>query len=177
MNGIDRLLASQQLVLGAVGLSPALGILYIALSWFRAQLSGVSKGSARARAQKAQFTAWQAVRGIEGSLLALPKEDTAVGSDKGSAQDKAAYVHGALLLDLTALRAIAPELVLASTAARHSRAARKALLHDLLDDIRRLERASPLALASRAELPAGVQDERQQALVHLRHTWGSLFAL
>lgn len=162
MNGIDRLLASQQLVLGAVGLSPALGLLYIAQSWLRAQVSGVGQGSARSRAEATRLTAWRAVRGIEAALLS-PQEDT----------EENTYIHGALLLDLTSLRAVAPALVDTSQTARHSKAARKALLRDLREDIRRLERASPSKPASQDSY----KDARAEALVHLRHTWGSLLSL
>lgn len=131
MRGVDQLLKSQQLLFGAIGIAPAMGIIYVVGGFFKSRLSIALGGQGKRVGQSVRYRAWEAMRRID-RLLA----DTDLTSGP-----LPPLTQGLLLLDLTLLRKLAPQLVAqAAGAGSGNRATRsKRLRAEFLNDIRDLE--------------------------------------
>ncbi|PWN35293.1 NCA2-domain-containing protein [Meira miltonrushii] len=131
MRGVDQLLKSQQLLFGAIGIAPAMGILYIVGGFFKTRVSIALGGQGKRIGQSVRYRAWEAMRRID-RLLA----DTDLASGP-----LPPLTQGLLLLDLALLRRLAPQLVAQAAGAgsgnRGTRA--KRLRAEFLNDIRDLE--------------------------------------
>ncbi|KDN40157.1 NCA2-domain-containing protein [Tilletiaria anomala UBC 951] len=167
MSGIDSLLKSQQLLFGAVGIAPAMGILYVTVSWFKNRLSQASNRQGRAAGYDVKIRAWEALRRVD-KLLAAP-----AGKEGGELDAK---TQGLLLLDLALLRLVAEPLV-ASVAVSRKRGTRKKLHQQFLQDIRELE-----GLQATADGPQFVADvglawnSRRAVMDCVWRSWGPLIA-
>ncbi|KAK0521945.1 Nuclear control of ATPase protein 2 [Tilletia horrida] len=149
MSGIDRLLRSQELLIGAVGLAPALGIVWVAAKWALGGYGGAGAGGKAVREGEAlRLRAWEAMREID-KLLSLPPSHS-----EGDALPP--LTHGLLLLHLSFLRSAAAPLTAyyvrqhQQRGAAHSaqrKATAKKLRRAFLEDIRELEAAAADASA------------------------------
>lgn len=146
MSGIDRLLKSQELLFGAVGIAPAMGVLYVCGSWFKNQLADATGRGKKAASAKVRVQTWEAMRRID-RLLSLPPSGEAYdGSDNQHSSSGAgagatplpALTQGLLLLDLSLLRAISTPLL---SRASGSASTSKRLRREFLQDVRDLEGA------------------------------------
>ncbi|KAE8254121.1 hypothetical protein A4X13_0g3534 [Tilletia indica] len=139
MSGIDRLLRSQELLIGAVGLAPALGILWVTTKW---ALSGGRFGGARRRqvreGETLRMRAWEAMREID-KLLSVPSSV----SSSSSTDTLPPLTHGLLLLHLSFLRSAAePLTTFYARTSPQKKATAKRLRRAFLQDIRELEAAA-----------------------------------
>ncbi|KAK0548129.1 Nuclear control of ATPase protein 2 [Tilletia horrida] len=167
MSGIDRLLRSQELLIGAVGLAPALGIVWLTLKWVgRAWTRSGEKNDAAKRGEALRVRAWEAMREID-RLLSTAQNEQSQG--KGTNNDSTAALdpltHGLLLLHLSFLRSAATPLT-ASYArvftphVRQRKATAKRLRQAFLQDIRELEgvAAGVVGVESKTALGSGSGD-------------------
>ncbi|KAK0556521.1 Nuclear control of ATPase protein 2 [Tilletia horrida] len=168
MSGIDRLLRSQELLIGAVGLAPALGIVWLTLKWVgRAWTRSGEKNDAAKRGEALRVRAWEAMREID-RLLSTAQNEQSQG--KGTNNDPTAALdpltHGLLLLHLSFLRSAATPLT-ASYArvftphVRQRKATAKRLRQAFLQDIRELEgvAAGVVGVGSKTALGSGGYSE------------------
>lgn len=154
MSGIDRLLKSQQLLFGAVGIAPALGVLYVSTSWLRNKLTSAPLRSRSAKALRTR--AWEALRRIDRLL----------------AQQATPRNHGLLLLDLALLRDASAPLLRAAT--QGNRALAKRLHRLFIQDVRDLESTQP-QLAKHE--PGLGQSTRRAAVERMWRSWGGVLQL
>lgn len=113
LSGIDWLLKSQELLLGAVGLAPALGLVYVLYASVRGSVRWLCQKPASLRASSTtqlRMDAWQALRRADARCCYCRRTSSA-SSSHGSvdANDPAssrstALLYGRLLLDLRVLR-------------------------------------------------------------------------
>ncbi|KAN0066216.1 Nuclear control of ATPase protein 2 [Thecaphora frezii] len=136
MSGIDRLLKSQQLLFGAVGVAPALGVVYVTTNWVKAKLVGMRRGRGGRATSHLQLRAWEALRRID-HLLSTPPLPPSSSSSSSANSTLPPLQHGLMLLDLDLLRSASyPLLVAASNGNRHIA---KRLHRQFLQDVRDLE--------------------------------------
>lgn len=140
MSGIDKLLKSQQLLFGAVGIAPALGILYVGQNYVGGKLFNLSSQRSRSSGQGYQMRAWEAMRRVD-RLLSSPS--TAAGGKKGDGsaereqKGRDDLTQGLLLLDLSTLRSASGPLLMSLS--HNKKAAARRLQRQFLQDIRDLE--------------------------------------
>ncbi|SJX61896.1 related to NCA2-control of mitochondrial synthesis of Atp6p and Atp8p [Sporisorium reilianum f. sp. reilianum] len=139
MSGIDKLLKSQQLLFGAVGIAPALGILYVSQNYVRTKLFRLSTSRSESSGRGYQMRAWEAMRRVD-RLLSSPPTDSAASKaatgDK-SEQTRSDLTQGLLLLDLSTLRSASGPLLMSLSHGKKATARR--LQRQFLQDIRDLE--------------------------------------
>lgn len=134
MSGIDSLLKSQQLLFGAVGVAPAMGVLYVTVTWLRNKLTSAADRRGRAAGYDIKIRAWEAMRRIDKLLASVPKTQK---SDSASALNAKDY--GLLLLDLMLLRSAAEPLIAGAASVSRRKGVRKNLRASFLEDVRELE--------------------------------------
>lgn len=158
LSGIDRLLKSQELVIGAVGIAPALGIVYMLGSWLldvlRSGVGGASSARQRYAARTASVRAWEALRRVD-RLVARASE--------GSTGPRA---YGDLLLDIAALRSTFASIL--RTACRRDRALGARLQTAIGHDLGELELV--------ADKP-GAWDSRSAVVERMWRSWSSLLSV
>ncbi|WFD45159.1 Nuclear control of ATPase protein 2 [Malassezia psittaci] len=163
LNGIDWLLHSQELLIGFVGLAPALGLVYVIsrllLRVLRAVIYGRSSVRAQQSQQAARLEAWDALRRI----------DALVHSD--SHQTKSALHYGRLLLDIDCIRHAFQRLIAASTG---NGAIAMHLTDEMHDDLSMLEVAGQDALLSTNE---NAWKHRRNTVDRLWRSWSWLLAM
>lgn len=180
MRGVDQLLKSQQLLFGAIGIAPAMGILYIVGGFFKTRLSIALGGQGKRVGQSVRYRAWEAMRRID-RLLA----DTDLASGP-----LPPLTQGLLLLDLALLRRLAPQLVAQAAGAgsgnRGTRA--KRLRAEFLNDIRDLESSNDKSVSQRQEarqsstveanaMPGLGWHARRAAVDRMWKSWGHFMSL
>jgi nuclear-control-of-ATPase protein 2 len=173
MRGVDQLLKSQQLLFGAIGIAPAMGIIYVVGGFVRNRLAialGGGQGGKRG-VKTARYRAWEALRRID-RLLADPT--LSVGPLPPLTQ-------GLMLLDLTLLRKLAPQIVAqAAGNGTGKRATRgKRLRAEFLHDVRDLEMNSGgdnSALQATATPGLGWH-ARRAAVDRMWKSWGGFISL
>nr|BAK01113.1 predicted protein [Hordeum vulgare subsp. vulgare] len=143
MTGIDKLLKSQQLLFGAVGIAPALGILYVGQSYLRNKVFNLSVQRSESSGRGYQMRAWEAMRRVD-RLLSSPSRDAsgdrrAAGGQEADRKDEGRddLTQGLLLLDLSTLRSASGPLLMSLS--RGKKAAARRLQRQFLQDIRDLE--------------------------------------
>ncbi|GAK63655.1 NCA2-domain-containing protein [Moesziomyces antarcticus] len=143
MTGIDKLLKSQQLLFGAVGIAPALGILYVGQSYLRNKVFNLSVQRSETSGRGYQMRAWEAMRRVD-RLLSSPSRDAsgdrrAAGGPLADRKDEGRddLTQGLLLLDLSTLRSASGPLLMSLS--RGKKAAARRLQRQFLQDIRDLE--------------------------------------
>jgi nuclear-control-of-ATPase protein 2 len=62
MAGIDRLLKSQQLLFGAVGVAPAMGVVYLVVSWARGKVAEWAGRKGKQMQGGTRTQVWEAMR-------------------------------------------------------------------------------------------------------------------
>lgn len=62
MSGIDRLLKSQQLLFGAVGVAPAMALVYVTARWVRRRVGSVAGSGSRRKREETKAQVWEAMR-------------------------------------------------------------------------------------------------------------------
>lgn len=147
MSGIDKLLKSQQLLFGAVGIAPALGVLYISQNYVRNRLMRVGASRSEASGRGYQMRAWEAMRRVDRLLSSSPARSPAASRAAGEERSAAADVsdrssrdnltQGLLLLDLSTLRSASGPLLMSLSHGKKPVARR--LQRQFLQDIRDLE--------------------------------------
>lgn len=140
MSGIDKLLKSQQLLFGAVGIAPALGLLYVSQSYVRSKLFNLSTSRSESSGRGYQMRAWEAMRRVDRLLSSPPTASPAAG--RAAAADKSDrsrddLTQGLLLLDLSTLRSASGPLLMSLSHGKKATARR--LQRQFLQDIRDLE--------------------------------------
>lgn len=141
MSGIDKLLKSQQLLFGAVGIAPALVILYIGQRYVRTKLFQLSTSRSESTGRGYQMRAWEAMRRVDRLLSPRPSSaDRPTGaSQQEAANEKTsgrdALTQGLLLLDLSTLRSSSGPLLLSLSQGRKATARRlhRQFLQDIWD--------------------------------------------
>ncbi len=138
MSGIDKMLKSQQLLFGAVGIAPALGILYVSQNYIRTKLFNLSTSRSESSGRGYQMRAWEAMRRVDRLLSSPPtdatKRTTSAENTRGSRDD---LTQGLLLLDLSTLRSASGPLLM--TLSKGQEGAARRLQRQFLQDIRDLE--------------------------------------
>lgn len=138
MSGIDKMLKSQQLLFGAVGIAPALGILYVSQNYARTKLFNLSTSRSESSGRGYQMRAWEAMRRVDRLLSSPPtdatKRTTMAEKGRGSRDD---LTQGLLLLDLSTLRSASGPLLMSLS--KGKKAAARRLQRQFLQDIRDLE--------------------------------------
>ena len=147
MSGIDKLLKSQQLLFGAVGIAPALGVLYVGQNYVRNKLFKLSTNRSESSGRGYQMRAWEAMRRVDRLLstppTASPAASRASRHERGlAAADKSDrsrdnLTQGLLLLDLSTLRSASGPLLMPLSHGKKASARR--LQRQFLQDIRDLE--------------------------------------
>lgn len=136
MSGIDKLLKSQQLLFGAVGIAPALGLLYVGQSYVRNKLFKISSSRSESSGRGYQMRAWEAMRRVDRLLSSPPTASRAAG-EKRSDKSRDDLTQGLLLLDLSTLRSASGPLLMSLSHGKKATARR--LQRQFLQDIRDLE--------------------------------------
>ncbi len=176
MSGIDSLLKSQQLLFGAVGIAPAMGILYVSLSWVRSRFRSAADRRGRVSGYDYRVRAWEAMRRIDRLLAAVPGQGSLGGESTNDAK-----THGLLLLDLALLRAAAAPLIAGAASASGRKGVRRSLQAHFLEDVRELEtlqrRNAPSSLSGSVADVGLVWHSRRATLDRMWRSFGPLFAL
>ncbi|GAC96150.1 predicted mitochondrial protein [Pseudozyma hubeiensis SY62] len=142
MSGIDKLLKSQQLLFGAVGIAPALGVLYVSQNYVRTKLFSLGASRSESSGRGYQMRAWEAMRRVD-RLLSIPRPASSAGvgaqkvEEEMSPRDRDDLTQGLLLLDLSTLRSASGPLLM--TLSKGKKAAARRLQRHFLQDIRDLE--------------------------------------
>ncbi|SPO21999.1 related to NCA2 - control of mitochondrial synthesis of Atp6p and Atp8p [Ustilago trichophora] len=139
MSGIDKLLKSQQLLFGAVGIAPALGILYVSQNYVRSKLFNLSTSRSESSGRGYQMRAWEAMRRVDRLLSSPPTASTGTcrGAADKSDRSRDDLTQGLLLLDLSTLRSASGPLLMSLSHGKKATARR--LQRQFLQDIRDLE--------------------------------------
>lgn len=148
MSGIDHLLQSQALLFGAVGIAPAMGIVWLAFKSGKWLFVG-SNGRRQASTRQEKARAWESMRRVD-RLLTSVSVSTAASATPGASKKLSAKAYGLLLLELSSLRRIASSLLLSSSyrgGKRRSRARKSSSSHsdsdgrlaNFIQDVRDLE--------------------------------------
>ncbi|KAJ1028540.1 hypothetical protein NDA16_001706 [Ustilago loliicola] len=138
MSGIDKLLKSQQLLFGAVGIAPALGLLYVGQNYVRGKLFNLSSQRSRSSGQGYQMRAWEAMRRVDRLLSSPPTLSKNEGASAEKSQNgRDDLTQGLLLLDLSTLRSASGPLLMSLS--HNKKAAARRLQRQFLQDIRDLE--------------------------------------
>lgn len=158
MRGVDQLLKSQQLLFGAIGIAPAMGIIYFVGGFMRTRFSIALGSQGRRAGQSTRYRAWEAMRRID-RLLADPELATG---------PLPPLTQGLLLLDLALLRKLAPQLVAqaaggAENGKRGTRA--KRLRAEFLCDVRDLETPPSSSSSSMPKSSSAAPDGRRESTV------------
>ncbi|EST07752.1 Nuclear control of ATP synthase 2 [Kalmanozyma brasiliensis GHG001] len=141
MSGIDKMLKSQQLLFGAVGIAPALGILYVSQNYVRTKLFNLTTSRSESSGRGYQMRAWEAMRRVD-RLLSSPPTVADRHNSRSREADKQGrsrddLTQGLLLLDLSTLRSASGPLLM--TLSKGKKAAARRLQRQFLQDIRDLE--------------------------------------
>lgn len=141
MSGIDKMLKSQQLLFGAVGIAPALGILYVSQNYVRTKLFNLTTSRSESSGRGYQMRAWEAMRRVDRLLSSPP---TAANNNNSRPRDadqqgrsRGNLTQGLLLLDLSTLRSASGPLLMSLS--KGKKAAARRLQRQFLQDIRDLE--------------------------------------
>lgn len=137
MSGIDKMLKSQQLLFGAVGIAPALGLLYIGQSYVRNKVFKLSSSRSQSSGRGYQMRAWEAMRRVDRLLSSAATNQREKKSRQSSAQARDDLTQGLLLLDLSTLRSASGPLLMSLS--RGNKASARRLQRQFLQDIRDLE--------------------------------------
>ncbi|TKY87206.1 hypothetical protein EX895_003883 [Sporisorium graminicola] len=140
MTGIDKLLKSQQLLFGAVGIAPALGILYVSQNYVRTKLFRLSTSRSESSGRGYQMRAWEAMRRVDRLLSSPPTESSTSKAATGTGRAehrRSDLTQGLLLLDLSTLRSASGPLLMSLSHGKKATARR--LQRQFLQDIRDLE--------------------------------------
>lgn len=197
MSGIDHLLQSQALLFGAVGIAPAMGILWLGFKGAKWVVRGErAKDSSQQRAR-----AWSSMRRIDRLLTrSVGGGNSSSSGSSSEAGDAAlsALSYGRLLLELDSLRRIASEVLdehSCSGAGRgknskNSKKRRRQRVHggrhaddrlaEFLEDVRDLEGIAVSGSGSGgqvAEAEAAGQAQRKAAVERMWRCWGWLFTV
>lgn len=138
MSGIDKLLKSQQLLFGAVGIAPALGILYVSQNYVRNKIFTLSTSRTESSERGYQMRAWEAMRRVDRLLSSAGA--TEVGRSESGDKSKRSrddLTQGLLLLDLSTLRSASGPLLM--TLAKGKKGEARRLQRQFLQDIRDIE--------------------------------------
>lgn len=168
MQGIDHLLKSQALLFGAVGIAPAMGIVYLLLrggTW-------VIRGKEKKDDGREKERAWSSMRRVDRLLT---------GGDEDSLSAKS---YGLLLLELASLRRVAADLIPTSThhqkqkkgrfsssSSRRSSATENRL-SAFLEDVRDLEGIAVSLDEDRKETK-GNRRRRKETVERIWRCWGN----
>ncbi|SPO23311.1 related to NCA2 - control of mitochondrial synthesis of Atp6p and Atp8p [Ustilago trichophora] len=140
MSGIDKLLKSQQLLFGAVGIAPALGLLYVSQNYVRSKLFNLSTSRSESSGRGYQMRAWEAMRRVDRLLSSPPTASPAarrVAAADKSDRSRDDLTQGLLLLDLSTLRSASGPLLMSLSHGK--KATSRRLQRQFLQDIRDLE--------------------------------------
>ncbi|PWN23720.1 NCA2-domain-containing protein [Microstroma glucosiphilum] len=182
MSGIDHLLKSQALLFGAVGIAPAMGILWLG---FRGA-KWIVRGREMRDDGREKERAWAAMRRVDRLLTRGTSSPTHAGEGMS---DKA---YGLLLLELADLRRVAHEILphggggKKQSRLRHrqnkgksqtkGRARSDSRLTDFLDDVRDLETIAVTAQGSSSSGTDGMAVQTR-AVERMWRCWGSVLTL
>ncbi|KAA1469896.1 NCA2-domain-containing protein [Dentipellis sp. KUC8613] len=155
LDGIDKLLKSQELTFAFVGVAPALAIVYVAGGYARNVWSG-GRGRGRYGGKTRRAAVWQAMRRIERLLISQPRTHNHHGHRLGqNVKDKHAIpplTTGLLLLSVSALR---------NYGERHL-PQRSRIREGFLEDVGDLEN------------PALDRDEKMKVVERMWRSWGDV---
>lgn len=190
MSGIDHLLKSQALLFGAVGIAPAMGIVWASFKGSKWVLRGRDSDSADDIEREKQ-RAWSSMRKVDRLLTSSSRPRGSRSEEQWNARS-----YGNLLLELSALRKVGTHLLSSRGHRRGRKAARKAAaagggggrssrqdrLAAFLEDIRELESIAASSAdggGKTANSNSGqhsVAVSAQKAAVErMWRCWGSLF--
>lgn len=185
MRGVDQLLKSQQLLFGAIGIAPAMGIIYFVGGAMRSRARMALGSQGRAAGQSTRYRAWEAMRRVD-RLLADPA--LSVGALPPKTQ-------GLLLLDLALLRRLAPQLVAQVASGSGGSGGRrgakgKRLRTEFLRDVRDLEsgttagrplggdqQSSPQSALEASAATGLGWHARRAAVDRMWKSWGSVLSI
>lgn len=174
MSGIDHLLQSQALLFGAVGIAPAMGIIWLGFKGGKWLVRGRERDNGREKER-----AWESMRRVDRIL-------TGKNADSLSAKS-----YGHLLLELASLRRIASDLIPSSSHRRshtskrraRARAQSQGRLADFIQDVRDLEAISGGGGGDAQQHGAGAADtittysSRKAAVERMWRCWSPLFVV
>lgn len=174
MSGIDHLLKSQALLFGAVGIAPAMGILWLGFKGAK----WVVRGREMRDDGREKERAWAAMRRVDRLLTGGTSSPTHAGE---GLSDKA---YGLLLLELADLRRVAHEILphggnrrshlhRKSKSQNKGRAKADSRLTDFLDDVRDLETIAVTAQGSSSDGTA----VQTRAVERMWRCWGGVLTL
>lgn len=132
MNGIEKMLQSQQLTFAFVGVAPSLLILFGAVRWLRGSFN-VGSGQRMKKGRSARRRVWLALRTVD-KLLQRDEPSLATVDDQ---ERHAAQRLGSILVELQVLRSFADSRNFPSKDA--------AVKYEFIYDIRQLETAASVS--------------------------------
>jgi nuclear-control-of-ATPase protein 2 len=173
MRGVDQLLKSQQLLFGAIGIAPAMGITYYIGGFLKDKVRVALGRQGKEAGMGTRFRAWEAMRRID-RLLANPELTSG---------PLPPLTQGLLLLDLSLLRSLSPLLL--SQASKGRKGTAKRLRSEFLRDVRDLESSgiSKQGIQSGASTPLTLSQvglgwhARRAAVDRMWRSWGSVMNL
>ncbi|CAO1629879.1 unnamed protein product [Sympodiomycopsis kandeliae] len=158
MSGIDHLLQSQALLFGAVGIAPAMGILWVSLKSIKYLFSGRNDNSAQRGKQKEN--AWESMRRID-KLLTTSGEESETNSRS----------YGHILLELDSLRRIGTNIILPGKKVSKKNKKVKGRVNDFIQDIRELEVIATQRVGQNSVVT------RKAAVERMWRCWSSMFVV
>lgn len=173
MRGVDQLLKSQQLLFGAIGIAPAMAILYVVTNYTKERVSVALGRKGKDASLGTRFRAWEAMRRIDRLLAGEGDEgEQQVGGD----QDVSALTQGLLLLDLATLRRASPTLL--ASVSKGRKATAKRLRRQFLQDVRDLEQGGGTGKGANVGSAVGLSWLRRRAAVdRMWKSWGGILSL
>lgn len=166
MRGVDQLLKSQQLLFGAIGIAPAMGITYFVGGFIKNRISQALGQKGKEVGIGTRFRAWEAMRRID-KLLADPLL---------TAGPLPPLTQGLLLLDLSTLRNLSPLLL--SQVSKGRKGTAKRLKREFLEDVRDLEFSGDSISTSSSVTQVGLGWHARRASVdRMWKSWGSVITL
>ncbi|PWN89877.1 NCA2-domain-containing protein [Acaromyces ingoldii] len=173
MRGVDQLLKSQQLLFGAIGIAPAMAILYVVTNYTKERVSIALGRKGKDASLGTRFRAWEAMRRIDRLLAGEGDEGE---QQAGGDQDVSALTQGLLLLDLATLRRASPTLL--ASVSKGRKATAKRLRRQLLQDIRDLEQGGGSGKGANVGSAVGLSWLRRRAAVdRMWKSWGGILSL
>lgn len=146
MSGIDHLLKSQALLFGAVGIAPAMGILWALFKggkWLVRGRDSASKGDVARQKERA----WGSMRRVDRMLT----------SSDAKAANRGPRIYGSVLLELAAMRKVGIEVLSASSNGHSHRSSRR--------NRRRSSAVNDVSLRGGAEGESFASDDRLSAFL------------